>query len=135
MAQTVTCDACNEPLGNPSCPACRRYAAKPTAPPIAVQAASVPASGPVQRDRRDAQRQRPLVGGTRKSDPPLTTRDCADWMGVSTDYIRGAIDDGKLEAETVTISGRKLHRIHLDAFRAWLQAIGWKRLPRARPSR
>lgn len=131
MAQTtVTCDACGEPLGNASCPACRRYVAKPTPEVIAPQRPVIPASGPVQRERRQAERQRPLIGGARQTDPPLTTRDCADWMGLSTEFIRGAIDDGALEAEDVTINGKRVLRIHLDRFVAYLRAIGWKRLPK-----
>src|SRR5687768_12458869 len=64
----------------------------------AAPGASVPGSGPVQRERRDPD-QRPLIGGARATDPPLTTRDCADWMGMSREFIRGAIDDGELAAE------------------------------------
>jgi excisionase family DNA binding protein len=63
-------------------------------------------------------------------DPPLTTRECADWMGVPTDFIRGAIEDGQLEAEDVVINGRRIIRIHLDCFIAYLRAIGWRHLPR-----
>lgn len=71
-------------------------------------------------------------------DPPLTTRACADWMGFTTEWVRGAIDEGvsisghvvKLEAETLTINGRRSHRIHLDHFRTFLRAIGWMRIPR-----
>jgi hypothetical protein len=37
----------------------------------------------------------------------------------------------KLEAETITVRGRRCHRIHLDRFVDFLKAIGWKRLPRA----
>lgn len=90
----------------------------------------MPGSGPVQRERRDPAHQRPLIGGHRASDPPLTTRDCADWMGVGTDFIRGAIEDGQLQAEDVRVNGKRLIRVHLDAFVAYLRAIGWKRLPR-----
>jgi len=51
-------------------------------------------------------------------------------MGVSTDFIRGAIDDGQLEAEDVTVNGRRILRVHLEDFVRYLQAIDWKRLPR-----
>ena len=59
-------------------------------------------------------------------------------MGVTTEWVRQAIDHGvtvlgstvKLEAETLALSGRRAIRIHQDQFRAFLQAIGWKHLPR-----
>lgn len=90
-------------------------------------------------ERRDGRRQRRVPGGGRESDPPLTTRDVADWMGLTTEWVRGAIDEGvpvaggrvvKLEAETLTVNNRRTHRIYLDAFRAFLKAIGWRRLPK-----
>jgi hypothetical protein len=88
-------------------------------------------------DRRERSRQRPIPGGSRATDPPLTTRDVADWMGHSTSWVRAAIDEGywvsgglvRLEAETLTINGRRTHRVHLDAFIRFLRAIGWKRIP------
>jgi hypothetical protein len=90
-------------------------------------------------DRRDPSRQQAIVGGARKNDPPLTTRACADWMGFTPAWIRAAIDEGvtvhrrvvKLEAETMTLNGRRVHRIHLDHFITFLVAIGWKRIPSA----
>jgi hypothetical protein len=118
--RTVTCEVCEQPMGNPACPACRTPRASP---PVA--------------DRR--RRPRPLPGGSRPNDPPpspteppLTTRDCADWMGVTTEYIRGAIVDGQLEAEIVTVNGRRMIRVHVDQFREYLQRIGWKRIPARR---
>jgi len=71
-------------------------------------------------------------------EPPLTARACADWMGVTPAWVRGAITTGvtiangkivKLEAETPVINGRRMHRIHLDSFVTFLTAIGWKHLP------
>lgn len=91
----------------------------------------MPGSGPVLRERRQVDRQRSLVGGDRATDPPLTTRDCADWMGLTTEFIRGAIDDQQLKAEDVTINGRRVLRVHLDDFVDYLLRLGWKRLPRA----
>jgi hypothetical protein len=104
---------------------------------------AVPATG----DRRDPGRQQPIAGGARATDPPLTTRECADYMNMTPVWVRRAIDEGvltrgrlvKLEAETITVNGRRLHRIHLDRFIAFLQAIGWQRIPtwprdRAEPS-
>jgi hypothetical protein len=80
----------------------------------------------------------PVRGGRRATDPPLTTRHVADWMGRSTSWVRGAIDEGvwvpgglvRLRAETMVFSGRRTHRIHLDEFIDFLGAIGWKRIPR-----
>jgi hypothetical protein len=126
----VICDTCGESLGNPLCGACRRYAAKPVPPVQAKRTPLVPGSGPVQRERRNIDRQRPLLGGERVTDPPLTTRDCADWMGMTTEFIRGAVDEKTLEAEDTVINGRRAIRIHLDDFITYLKRIGWKRLPR-----
>jgi hypothetical protein len=81
-------------------------------------------------DRRDPSKQREVLGGARATDPPLTTSDCAEWMGMTTEFIRGAVDDGQLQAEDVTINGRRVIRIHLDDFIAYLKKIGWRRLPR-----
>jgi hypothetical protein len=93
----------------------------------------------VPHDRRDRARQQLVPGGTRVSDPPLTTRLIADYLAMTTEWVRNAIDNGvtvpgrllpvKLEAETLTINGRKVHRIHHDRFRAFCQAIGWARIP------
>jgi hypothetical protein len=69
---------------------------------------------------------------------PLTTRACADYLGFTPEWVRQAIDVGivvgdgrrvKLEAETVAIGSRRTYRIHGDHWIAFLQALGWKRLP------
>ena len=137
MGYTVTCETCGQGLGNPACPVCRRSGGSQ---PLG---RAEPAKGTA--DRRDPARQRPIVGGTRPvdppptgQDPPLTTRDCADWMGVTTEYIRGAIDEGirvrgelvKLEAESFDSGSRRTLRVHLDKFVEFLERIGWRRLPR-----
>lgn len=88
-------------------------------------------------ERRNPKRQRPIAGGTRAYDPPLTTRDVADYTAHSTTWVRGAIDEGvwtprglvKLRAETIVLSGRRILRIHLDDFIQFLRHIGWKRIP------
>jgi len=98
---------------------------------------SAPAPAPALVDRRRG-RSRPIAGGSRATDPPLTTRDVGDYMGRSTSWVRGAIDEGvwvpgglvRLKAESLTFNGRRTHRIHLDDFIAFLQAIGWRRIPR-----
>jgi len=126
-----------------SCVACRPSQAAPDDPEGAsgggnpeLPAGDRRASG---IERRDARRQRPVAGGTRLTDPPLTTRACADYMGFSPEWIRQAIEHGhsnqqgltvRLEAETLTVNGRRLHRIHLDEFIRFLKAYGWKRVPR-----
>jgi excisionase family DNA binding protein len=126
----ILCDTCGEALGNPQCTACRRYS-HPAGGSTSLRPEPVPpGSGPVQRERRQPERQRPVLGGARKTDPPLTTRDCADYMGLTTEFIRGAIEDGQLEAEDVIINGRRVIRIHLDQFVAYLKSIKWKRLPK-----
>jgi hypothetical protein len=72
-----------------------------------------------------------LKGGRRASDPPLTTRDCADWIGTGTDYVVGAINAGELKAERFARPGKRAqYRIHLDDFIAFLKSIGFQRIPR-----
>jgi hypothetical protein len=73
---------------------------------------------------------------------PLTTRACADFMGFTPEWIRCAIDAGvtvdgrrvQLAAETLTIGSRRTHRIHVDQFVRFLDAIGWKRMPAILPT-
>lgn len=86
----------------------------------------------MKQDRRDPGRDRILVGGRRESDPPLTPRACADWMGVSPSYIRGLIHDKHLRAEKVVVGDRRpLYRIYFDDFVKCLKRLNWSRLPRA----
>lgn len=82
-------------------------------------------SGPAA-ERRALDRQRRLAGGRRITDPPLTTRACADWIGSSTDYIRDAIADGELLG-----TGRvgRAHRVTYDSFVAFCRRKGF-RIPR-----
>jgi len=73
------------------------------------------------------------VGGRQGTDPHLTTRDLADWSGVSTDYYVGEIRDGHLPAANVALHpGRKCYRVRLSAFRAYLKRRGVTRLPTPR---
>src|ERR1700738_4804365 len=68
---------------------------------------------------------------------PLTARECADYMRFTTEWIRRAITEGVtvrgvpilLDAETLSLNGRRTYRIHLDKFSEFLQALGWKHLP------
>lgn len=94
------------------------------------------------RERRDPANQQPRTGGRRQDDPPYTVRECATWMGVTSDYILGAIHEGvwsrrdqrlvHLQAEYLPgreAHGRGEYRIYSDCFLAFLRAIGWSRLP------
>lgn len=51
----------------------------------------------------------------------LTTRDCADLLGVSTAFIRGEIDDGRLVADVYDDDekGRRIIRIDRTDFIAY----------------
>jgi hypothetical protein len=80
------------------------------------------------------------TGGVEQGFEVLTARDCADWMGCSTEWIRRAINTGvtaadgavtvKLVAATVSGTGRrKFYRVYRDDFIAFLTAIGWSKLP------
>jgi hypothetical protein len=62
----------------------------------------------------------------------LRTRECADFMGVTTDYIRSAIRAGDLEAEYCRRPGRRrgTHLIAFPAFVRFLRRCGVKRIPR-----
>ena len=96
------------------------------------------AAADVEGDRRAVERQRPVKGGSRLTDPPLTPRDVATWTGFSIEWVRIAILDGitnhrgevcKLAAETMVLNGRTIRRIHLDEFHYFLRCIGFDRLP------
>jgi len=58
-------------------------------------------------------------------------------MGFDSSFIRRAIVRGitsgdrlvQLDAEVTIVRGRRQYRIHLDHFVAFLQALGWQRLP------
>ena len=74
---------------------------------------------------------------------PLTARECADYMGFTTEWIRRAISEGvtvrgevvKLEAERLVLDRRTHYRIHEESFVTFLQAIVWKHLPTRAPSK
>jgi hypothetical protein len=68
----------------------------------------------------------------------LTTRDCADWVGYSTEWIRRAINAGvtapsgrtvKLEAATVRSGRRRCYRVYREAFVDFLITIAWTKIP------
>lgn len=62
---------------------------------------------------------------------PLSTRECAELLGVSRFFILEAIKAGELRAEAIRRKpgARPLYRVHEDDFVAWLKAIGWSRVP------
>lgn len=65
----------------------------------------------------------------------MTTRDCANVLGVSTDYIRSEIRDGRLEAEVIPRPPRQGRRRAYPAIRiyppAWATYLGtyWAQHP------
>lgn len=74
----------------------------------------------------------------RVTDKPLTPRECADFTGFTSQWIRDAINHGvdvagdtvKLEAEVLVLNGRTNYRVYEQDFVTFLKAIGWKHLPR-----
>jgi excisionase family DNA binding protein len=86
---------------------------------------------PNERGDRRRPGQRAIAGGRRVTDPPLTTRLAADWMGVETDYIVDAIKAGELRAERFNRPGKRAqYRIHLNDFIAFLRLTKFQRLPK-----
>lgn len=69
-------------------------------------------------------------------DPPLTTRTCAAFLGMSGEWIRQAITQGfpvdgqlvTLEAEMLPTGKRRVYRIQRESFNRFLVGIGWSRL-------
>jgi excisionase family DNA binding protein len=68
--------------------------------------------------------------------PPLSTRECAELIGVSRFFILDAIKAGELKAEKVCSrpGGRPMYRVHEDDYFAWLVKMGWSRMPVRRAS-
>jgi hypothetical protein len=97
-------------------------------------------SGGNRPERRKLRRE--LVGGARATDPPLTTRDCAEFMDVGTDWIRAAIEEGvtfhgvvvKLGAYSEVLNDKRLIRISLEQFVTFLRAIAWPHVPKYPPT-
>lgn len=64
-------------------------------------------------------------------DIPLSTRQMADWMGVSQDYVYGELTDGLMPFENIARTpGRTEYRVRLSDFIRYLQKRGYRRLPR-----
>lgn len=61
---------------------------------------------------------------------PLSTAECADVIGVSTDFIRDAIRDGHLAADRIDLPGKRpFYRVHEDDFVRFLVRVKWTRIP------
>jgi hypothetical protein len=91
----------------------------------------VPGSGPVLRERRDSAA-RPLIGGARATDPKLTTRDVADRLGVSTNFVIGEIRDGRMAATVIERPGvRSIYRVSELALLDYLRRHQWMSTGRA----
>lgn len=81
-------------------------------------------------DRRDPARQRPDPRGRRAMDPTLTTRDVANRLGVSTDFVVAEIRDRRLEAMVLDRPGfRTVYRISEVSLRAYCVRYKWRQRP------
>ena len=64
------------------------------------------------------------------SDPALTTRQCADWLGLSVSYVLGEVKDGHLLADNVGRGAKKArYRIRYSDFLTYLKARRYRHLP------
>jgi hypothetical protein len=60
------------------------------------------------------------------TDWPLTTRDCADRLGVGTEFIAGEIDDGRLVALVIRRPGKRpIRRISEDGLAQYIRDVSW----------
>jgi excisionase family DNA binding protein len=87
----------------------------------------------MRSERRDPKRQTDISGGRRATDPRLlTTRDIADYLGVSTDFVVGEIDDGRLRALVLDRpGGRRIIRVSPASLEAFMRRWRWR--PRTGP--
>jgi hypothetical protein len=77
-------------------------------------------------ERRNPRRHRDVVDSRRATDPHLTTRDCANRLGVSTGFIVGEIRDGRLAATVLQRDGyRTVYRIAPAQLEAYIARHGW----------
>ncbi len=77
-------------------------------------------------ERRRSTRQEARIDGQRATDPRLTTRDCADRLGVSPGFIVGEIRDGRLPALVLEREGlRTVYRIIPRDFEAYCRRFEW----------
>lgn len=74
----------------------------------------------------------PSASAPRPKPAVLTTRDCADILGMSTGFIRGEIEDGRLQAgvyEPDDAAGRRVYRIDWADFLVYCEKH-WKHVHR-----
>jgi hypothetical protein len=78
-------------------------------------------------DRRNPSSQKDRPDGRRASDPTLTTRDIANRLGVSTDFVVGEIRDKRLWPARVIErpGGRCLYRVSEEVYRAYVKRHCW----------
>lgn len=77
-------------------------------------------------ERRSPAVQEPRVDGRRDTDPRLTTRDCADRLGVSTGFVIGEIKQGRLAAAVIRRGGRRaIYRVSPASLQAYVRQFGW----------
>lgn len=78
-------------------------------------------------DRRQPDRQAPQVSGRRETDPRLTTTDCAERLGVTTQFIVGEINAGRLRALVLQRGGRRrIYRVSPAALHAYIRQHRWQ---------
>lgn len=97
-------------------------------------------AGRLERGQREMfpdieRRPKPVVTPERRGATgprPLKTRECADWMGVSLDYVRVLIKDGTLKAKHERRSGksRGMWLIQQQDFIDCLKRLKWSRIPK-----
>ncbi len=125
-ARSVICDTCGKALGNPACASCRRAGSSGGRPTAASPAPPERSPAPAARERRDPRQQAPREDGTRASDPRLTTRDVADRLGVSTNFVVEEIQDGRLEALVIRRPGvRTVYRVAEAALEDYFRRFKW----------
>lgn len=85
------------------------------------------------QERRDPHNQKPILNGERAGDPRdnqawLSTRECADQLGVSTAFVIGEIRDGRLTALVIERPNvRTLYRIRPSALLHYISKYRWDR--------
>ena len=73
-----------------------------------------------------------MIGGRRSTDPCLTTRDCASRLGVSTEFIRGEIRDGRLKALVIERPpNRLIFRVSERELAEYVRRYQWTTVPDA----
>lgn len=77
-------------------------------------------------ERRNPASQQPSVNGRRKMDPSMTSREVADRLGVSTNFVLGEVRDGRLLACTYDRPGRRVvYRFSEQQLEAYQVRYAW----------